>query len=166
MKVYEAVVVPAAGGFGCWDMKGRSLVEDVQSIHEWVDRLTADGISVREAPEIDGLIYRQSGAKPFCVTFPWGESFHAVWEENEFVDENIVNRARRAATTVAVLHVPQRLGAQSSDETGKTWCGRSVYSDRLRLVAPNDAHALDGAPFERVCEVCLRACDAWLARGH
>jgi len=68
-KVYEAVLKPATGGFGMWQVGEWTEVEGAESIRDWELLANDNGINLREAGELNGIIYDQSGGIPYAGQF-------------------------------------------------------------------------------------------------
>ena len=68
-KVFEAVLKPASGGFGMWQCGEWSEVEGAETIREWELLANDNGINLREAGELNGMIYDQSGGTPYAGQF-------------------------------------------------------------------------------------------------
>jgi len=90
-KVYESVLKPASGGFGMYDLGEFNFVDGIETADQWADAANENGFNVREASELDGKVYGQSGAKIYAIA-PYNpatgetdedrQSFHAVSVED------------------------------------------------------------------------------------
>ena len=85
MAVYEAIVKPASGGFGMYDMGEFCECEGVETLEEWLAAvseaavLSAHGETVEAAPDVDGRVYNQNGRPIYRMTYAdGGTSLHCV----------------------------------------------------------------------------------------
>jgi hypothetical protein len=83
-KVYEAVLKPASSGFAMWQVGKWSEVEGAESIREWELRANDNGINLREAGELNGMIYDQSGGTPYAGQFTNPETGDPYNDEESF----------------------------------------------------------------------------------
>lgn len=86
MKVYEATVKAASGGFGMYERhcEGPQECEGISSVGEWkAQAAESTGCDVRQAVELEGRIYGQLGGTPYALCDETGEvmSYHLVYTE-------------------------------------------------------------------------------------